>query len=96
MIVVTVQLYPASGGEPQLLGRAMIANDGTGDLTHGNYDMYVQKNANRGSASAPWWRTPTRIWRRGRVEYFPRKRLGCWDLLYRALQSAVGDRNVQR
>lgn len=32
-------------------------------------------------------------WRKGKVEGFPRLKLGPWDLLLRALVSAVGKRN---
>jgi hypothetical protein len=34
------------------------------------------------------------LWKTGRVEDFPRKRLLGWDLLYRALHATVGDRNA--
>ena len=33
------------------------------------------------------------IWKQGAVKNFPRQKLGPWDLLYRALKDAVGDRN---
>lgn len=34
-----------------------------------------------------------RVWRQGGVDDFPRLRLGAWDLLFRVLRCAVGDRN---
>ena len=33
-----------------------------------------------------------KVWRKGAVEGFARKRLGAWYLLYRVLQEALGDR----
>lgn len=84
MIRVTVELVPHGTGEPVRLGSAVIANDGTGGMKVGNYEFALAgKKLNR------WWR-------RGRVEKFPRLRLGPWDLLYRVLREAVGDRNNPR
>jgi len=83
MIVVTVELWPL--GDESLkrhLGIAVIANDATGTPTIGNYRVVFSK-AGR----------PKAEWRRAAVSGFPRKRLGAWDLLYRCLKVAVGDRN---
>ena len=84
MIRVTVEMLP--GGQEshkRLLGVATIANDGTGLGPHGNYDATFSK----------WAPKQDEIWKRGRVENFPRQSRGPWDLLLRALQSAVGARN---
>lgn len=35
----------------------------------------------------------SQVWRKGRVEGFPRKNRGGWDLLFLALRACVGDRN---
>ena len=83
MIVVTVELLSAVTGARTHLGTAVIANDGRGTVTSGNYDVRLSKRGR-----------PADIWRRGRVEGFPRKRLGAWDLLYRALRATVGGRNA--
>lgn len=60
-----------------------IVNDGTGTPTHGNYDVRLLT-----------WHDPPRVWRKGRVEGFPRQRLGPYDLLLRALATTVGARNA--
>ena len=64
------------------LGTAYITNDATGTLSSGNYDVRLSKKG-----------MPNSTWKKGRVTGFPRKRLGGWDLLFRALQVCVGDRN---
>lgn len=88
MIIVTVEMIPASGGPKRHLGTAKITNDGTGSVTAGNYDVTLSK------WGQPGWGLPSRaLWRRGRVEGFRRKQLGPWDLLYKALVACVGERN---
>ncbi len=83
MIVVTVELWPhGDEAQKQHLGTARIINDGTGILGSGNYDVILSK-----------WGKPSRKWKEGRVDRFPRLRLGPWDLLYRALRDTVGARN---
>ena len=83
MIRITVELLPGGDpSKPQHLGTGYIANDGKGDGATGHYDASFSK-----------WRSQA-VWRRGRVAGFPRKKLGPWDLLYRALRSAVGGRNL--
>ncbi len=87
MIKITVELDSAiSRTRDRLLGIAEIANDGTGNASHGNYVVRIGK---AGSKSRETWRS-------GVVRDFPRKgRLGAWDLLYRALRDVVGERNTQ-
>ena len=87
MILVTVELVPASGGPKRHLGTAKIVNDGTGSAAVGNYRFELSK------WGQPGWGLPSRVWRRGQIEGFPRKKLGPWDLLCRALAACVGDRN---
>lgn len=81
MIRIRVELISARTGETTLLGQAIIANDGKGTPTQGDYSFKLSQRGGR-----QWWRE-------GAVEGFPRKRLGAWDLLYRCLREAVGDRN---
>ncbi len=83
MLIITIELAP--GGDmahKQHLGTATIINDGTGTLAVGNYEVRLSK-----------WGRPGVTWRRGRIEGFPRQRLGPYDLLLRALQVTVGGRN---
>ncbi len=82
MIVVTIELWPhGDESKKKHLGTAKIANDGRGTLTEGDYDVVLSKTGR-----------PNQTWRKGRVTEFPRRRLGPWDLLYRALRNTVGDR----
>jgi hypothetical protein len=83
MIVVRVELWPFGNQARAIpLGTATITNDGSGGLHVGNYNAEFSKRGAKAST-----------WKSSRVEGFPRKRLGAWDLLYRALRSAVGGRN---
>lgn len=88
MIYVRVELWPhGNPGRARLLGEATIANtaDSADRQNVGNYDVRLMKS--------PEYAKTSGIWKRGRVEGFPRKRLGPWDLLLRALTATVGDRN---
>jgi hypothetical protein len=83
MLRVTIELLPfGSENQKRTLGAIEIVNDGTGDVNTGHYDVTIFK-----------WGEGRRVWRRGRVEAFPRRRLGPHDLLYRALAATVGGRN---
>ena len=83
MIRVTVELLPfGDESKKKHLGTAYISNDGSGDESSGNYKVTFSKMGK-----------PNVTWKAGTVINFPRKRLGGWDLLYRALQGVVGDRN---
>lgn len=85
MLRITVELVPY-GDETRKrhLGTCEIANDASGTPTRGNYNIAFLQ---RGNAR--------RVWKKTRVEDFPRTRLGAWDLLFRALQTIVGSRNGQ-
>jgi len=86
MIRVTVELIPyGDESRTRHLGTAIIANDGQTTL-------YESEQLGSYNVTLSTRRSPEAIWRRGRVESFPRKRLGAWDLLYRALAATVGDR----
>ena len=65
----------------QNIGTIVIVNNGTGTDSKGNYDYVLYK---RSSGS---------VWKQGKIEDFPRKRLGGYDLLFRVLEKVVGDRN---
>lgn len=85
MIRVTVELVSAIDPKRnKVLGVAVIANDGKGTATHGNYDVVLSK---AGAAIS-------QKWRQGRVEGFARKNRGGWDLLFLALRACVGERNL--
>ena len=82
MIVIRAELWPnGDKNQSKHLGTAKIINDNTGNLSMGNYKILLSgKNSKQ-------------IWRAGAIKGFPRKVLGHWDLLYRALKELVGERN---
>ena len=87
MIRVTVELVSAiHPSRNRLLGVAYISNDGekfhASNGTRGDYNVEITKAGVTGA-----------IWKRTRVLGFPRRRLGAWDLLFRALRDIVGQRN---
>jgi hypothetical protein len=89
MLVVRLEVWPF--GDESLkheLGRGTITNDQSGDLEIASYDVSLDWL----SPQSRQMRKRRGAWRRGRVEHFPRHRLGPWDLLYRALKDTVGKR----
>ena len=81
MIRATVDFVKWGFGEPEEMSVLEIGNDGTGTKALGNYNYKITK---KGSEA---------LWKSGRVEGFPRKRLGHWDLIFRCLKDAIGERN---
>lgn len=80
MLVIKIELWP--GGDQKrakTIGIGKIGNDATGDCSTGNYN-------------ATLFSEDKTLWKKGRVEGFPRK-LTAWDLLYRVLKNLVSDRN---
>ena len=76
MIRVTVELIPYGVGKPRTLGTAVIANDGTGTPTRGNY-------------VARFYNKRGRMWKTSTLRDWPRKRRIAWDLLRCLLQNTV-------
>lgn len=94
MIIVKIERWPddADLDDPRELARshtniarAVLRNDhlGSEDLPNYDVELYDPPPYN------PW----SGETRHGRVESFPRKERGAWDLIYRALVQIVGDRN---
>lgn len=83
MIRVTIELIPhgLEAGKSHL-GTIVIANDGTGTFTRGNYTARLSMKGR-----------PESVWKLATVTGFPRRVLGGYDLIYRALREAVGGRN---
>lgn len=82
MIVVTIELWPHGDSKrKQLLGCGAIANDGSGSNSTGNYNFELSDRSGK-------------LWKSGEIKGFPRKRLLGWDLLFRILRQAVGERNA--
>jgi len=68
-------LDPFGGtGEVKTVATGKIVNTGTGSPTQGNYRFELRDAAGR-------------VWKRGYIEGFPRKRLLVWDLMRRALKN---------
>lgn len=84
MLRITIELLPGGNeSRAQHKGTCYIANDLSGDDVRGNYKVFLSKAGQ-----------PKQVWKQGRVEGFPRKRLGAFDLLFRALLFTVADRNL--
>lgn len=87
MIVVKLELWP--GGDEsraQDLGKAIIGNESNlADIS--DYSVYLL-------TGAKYSRNPGTIWRTGEVKGFPRTsyQVGPWELLFLALESALGSR----
>lgn len=83
MIRVTVELLPYGLEQnKQHLGTVVIANDGSGTKSRGNYKFRLSR---RGQ--------PESAWLVGTVENFPRLRLTAYDLLYLALKKVLEGRH---
>ena len=83
MIRVTMELLP--GGDDtkaKHLGSALIDNDASEGELRGDYKVVIYAG----------WDSGKRVWKKGEVKGFARKRLGPWDLLYQALKATVGER----
>ena len=81
MLRVTIELVPwGMESQKRTLATADIINDGSGTKSSGNYNFRLDDKAGR-------------VWKSGRVEGFPRKRLLAFDLLFRALNNVIGERN---
>jgi hypothetical protein len=90
MLVIKIELWPLGDqSQARLLGEGRICNEG-GTFERGDYSVNLLKS--------PEYARSTNVgksWRKGSVTGFPRRRLGPWDLLLRALVSAVGRRNPE-
>lgn len=81
MIVVKVELHSAITGDVTEIGRMVVANDGTGTGSLGNYDA---KLGRKGVAdNRKIWESPQR---QARVEGYPRISAPVWVLVARALK----------
>ena len=76
MIRVTVELVSPIDGHREVLGTAVIANDGSSETEK------------RGNYNAAFFGKRTWL-RQGRVKNFPRKNLNVWHLIRRSLNAAL-------
>lgn len=84
MIQVKITLISANTRQHSPLGTLNIGNDGEGTPISGNYFAALFTRGEK-----------PRTWKEVRVFGFPRKKLNAYDLLYRVLREAVGDRNKE-
>lgn len=84
MLVIRVELWPGGcESAKRVLCEGTIVNDGSGTQTLGNYRVKLGRSPH----------IEGKIWKRGRVEGFNRKKRGCWDLLQLSLNACLGKRN---
>lgn len=87
MIKVILDLISANGPEHDTrLGEILISNTDTGTEDCGNYNVLLKKS--------PRFTTKSGIWRTGHVEGFARLTKGPYDLLFLALEAALGPKRI--
>jgi len=87
MIVVKIELWPfGNESKSRELGRAYIANDGTGDLERGNYTVAVCR---KGSKRVPRPIDPQgpNATRGAKIFDYPRLSYSVWRLITRSLKT---------
>ncbi len=92
MIVVSVELWSAKTGAKKLLGRTIIANDGTSrNPKRGNYTNHVGKKPDAEDVRRIYHH-PLRT---GTVTDYPRLSYNVWRLVVRALLSAFPEEKAK-
>ena len=77
MIEVVATLYPRGDRtKPREIGRATLANDGSGTASRGNYSATFGHKG--------------RLWKTSEVKGFHRQSKNVWHLLYECLHQALG------
>lgn len=84
MIVVKVELHSAITGTVKEIGRAYIANDGTGTAKRGNYFAKVARKQPSGKWPN-WFSAMGKFVRKGEVKDYPRQSYNVWRLVIRSL-----------
>lgn len=81
MLRITIEIVPQGDeSRARTIATGIIVNTGAGTPNRGNYRVDLRTEG-------------ARKWKQTEVRGFPRKYLLAWDLLYRALDQLVGDRN---
>lgn len=80
MILITIE-HLAAENQATVLGRAVIRPVGQNTGALGDYEIAISKR-----------NQPEELWLTGRIDNFPRKKLGTWDLLCLLLGSALHQR----
>jgi hypothetical protein len=100
MLVIRIEIWPRGDHTAaRSLGVATISNVG-GTLETGNYEcrLFKAPEYSKQAETRPLHQMLTQplakeTWRKGYVEKFPRRRLGPWDLVFRALGAVIRKRN---
>jgi hypothetical protein len=83
MLCIKIELWPFGDEDSSReIGRMYVANDGSGTVDRGNYDVWVCR---KGTTERPPNGTYTR---KARVKDYPRKSYTVWRLIKRALTNA--------
>lgn len=82
MLKITIELISARTGIRSILHEAIIANDGTGTQTKGNYNAILSR---KGGLTA----TRGNVWKTTEIEKFPRKAKNSWHLLKQVLDKVI-------
>lgn len=90
MIEVRIILHSAVTHTSKELGRAYIANDGTGTLERGNYIAAVCRKGGL-AVPAPIYDDGKPAMRSGVVRDYPRKSYSIWRLVTRALLTCFSE-----
>ena len=87
MLKITIEIFPyGSKKHKRKIGEINIVNDGSAESPDtGNYEVTLHKS--------PEYSAKPGVWKKGKVKNFLRKKLGPYDLLFRALQNTVSYRN---
>jgi hypothetical protein len=87
VIYIRMELWPyGDRSMAKVIGEGVIANDGQGTSTSGNYNSWFKN----GEFEDPT--RPSKAWKTAHLDGFPRKRMFGWDLVKKLLDVALRDR----
>jgi hypothetical protein len=90
VLVVKIELHSAITGQVKTIGEMVIANDGGGSRTKGDYDGWVMRQTRSMSSLYDRFRDvmqgKKKATRTGRVEDYPRLSITVWHLVARMLK----------
>lgn len=85
MLVLKLELHSAITGKVTTLGSMLIANDGSGSTSRGNYFGETYRKGNDSWLKLPLFRNRPKAVRKGTVAGYPRKTLPVWCLVKQML-----------
>ena len=90
MIVVKVELHSARTGKVENIGELIIANDGRGSASRGNYDGWILRRGGKGALYNRFRdiiKGRRKAVRTGRVEDYAREENTIWYLIAKMLKA---------